>query len=259
LVRPAATAASPSTRASYGLPWPVVALPLRLPADSLTPGASRAQEARWPGWERGSGRHRSRRWSPGRRCGHPHRSHPTGRPLPETGRSRPRCGPPARRCRRWPGPRGRAWFGARRRGGRRSGHTRPPPPAPLGAQASPRQRGQDLGSRSPATRAASMARPGTRSCRWRPPSAWPGRPPAACSTRWVSAVRPTTSSVRSRARSRRRRIGDGGTKPGGGQQLPLGGLGAPHRAQPVGRGPARQVRDVTRVDPPDLQPCASSS
>ena len=38
-VRPAATAASPSTRARYGLPCPVVALPLALPADWLTPGA----------------------------------------------------------------------------------------------------------------------------------------------------------------------------------------------------------------------------
>src|SRR4029450_7101618 len=49
LVPPAATAASPSTRARYGLPWPVVALPLVLPADCLTPGANFAQEARWPG------------------------------------------------------------------------------------------------------------------------------------------------------------------------------------------------------------------
>ena len=38
-VRPAATAASPNTRARYRLPCPVVALPLALPADCLTPGA----------------------------------------------------------------------------------------------------------------------------------------------------------------------------------------------------------------------------
>jgi hypothetical protein len=61
VVRPAATAASPSTRARYGLPCPVVALPLRLPADSLTPGANFAQEARWPGWGSGPCRCRSRR------------------------------------------------------------------------------------------------------------------------------------------------------------------------------------------------------
>ena len=29
------------------LPWPLAALPLDLPADWLTPGASRAQDARW--------------------------------------------------------------------------------------------------------------------------------------------------------------------------------------------------------------------
>ena len=47
-VCPAATAASPSTRASYGLPCPVVAVPLGLPADSLTPGANLAHETRCP-------------------------------------------------------------------------------------------------------------------------------------------------------------------------------------------------------------------
>lgn len=38
--------ASPRTRARYGLPCPVVALPLALPADSLTTGANFAHAAR---------------------------------------------------------------------------------------------------------------------------------------------------------------------------------------------------------------------
>src|SRR3954447_6443736 len=45
-VLPAATAASPRILARYRLPCPVDPLPLGLPADSLTPGANRAQEAR---------------------------------------------------------------------------------------------------------------------------------------------------------------------------------------------------------------------
>ena len=44
----AATAASPSTRARYGLPCPVEPLPLCLPADSLTPGANLAHDTRCP-------------------------------------------------------------------------------------------------------------------------------------------------------------------------------------------------------------------
>src|SRR5512132_1962923 len=44
----AATAASPSTRARYGLPCPVDPWPLRLPADSLTPGANLAHDTRCP-------------------------------------------------------------------------------------------------------------------------------------------------------------------------------------------------------------------
>src|SRR3954468_2666543 len=45
-VLPAATAASPRILARYRLPCPVDLLPLGLPADSLIPGANRAQEAR---------------------------------------------------------------------------------------------------------------------------------------------------------------------------------------------------------------------
>src|SRR5512133_1781649 len=48
LVLLAATAASPSTRARYGLPCPVDPRPLGLPADSLTPGANLAHDTRCP-------------------------------------------------------------------------------------------------------------------------------------------------------------------------------------------------------------------
>jgi hypothetical protein len=44
----AATATSPSTRASYGLPRPVDPRPSGLPADSLTPGANLAHDTRCP-------------------------------------------------------------------------------------------------------------------------------------------------------------------------------------------------------------------
>ncbi len=46
-VRPAETAALPSTRARQELPCPVVFLPF-FPADSLTPGANLAHETRCP-------------------------------------------------------------------------------------------------------------------------------------------------------------------------------------------------------------------
>jgi hypothetical protein len=42
------TAASPKTRARYGLPCPEEALPLVLPAEELTPGANFAHEHRCP-------------------------------------------------------------------------------------------------------------------------------------------------------------------------------------------------------------------
>ena len=48
-MRPAPTAASPSTRARYRLPLPVPLLPFFRPADSLTPGANRAHDARCAG------------------------------------------------------------------------------------------------------------------------------------------------------------------------------------------------------------------
>ena len=47
-VRPALAAVSPSVPPMQGLPRPVAFFPLRLPADSLTRGAYRAQEARCP-------------------------------------------------------------------------------------------------------------------------------------------------------------------------------------------------------------------
>ena len=47
-MRAAPMAASPRIRARYRLPWPVVPLPFFFPADSLTPGANLAQEARCP-------------------------------------------------------------------------------------------------------------------------------------------------------------------------------------------------------------------
>ena len=40
----------------------------------------------------------------------------------------------------------------------------------------------------------------------------------------------------------------------GPQHLPLGDLAQPHRVQPVGLGPPRQVLDVAGVDQPDLEP-----
>src|SRR4029450_12228264 len=40
----------------------------------------------------------------------------------------------------------------------------------------------------------------------------------------------------------------------GPQHLPLGDLTKPHRVQPVGLGPPRQVLDVFGVDQPDLKP-----
>ena len=42
------------------------------------------------------------------------------------------------------------------------------------------------------------------------------------------------------------------------QHLPFGDLGQPHRVQPVGLRPARQVLDVAGVDQPRVQPAASS-
>jgi hypothetical protein len=40
----------------------------------------------------------------------------------------------------------------------------------------------------------------------------------------------------------------------GPQHLPFGDLGKPHRVQPVGLGPARQVLDVFGIHQPDLKP-----
>jgi hypothetical protein len=40
----------------------------------------------------------------------------------------------------------------------------------------------------------------------------------------------------------------------GPQHLPLGHLAQPHRVQPVGLGPPRQVLDVFGIHQPDLEP-----
>ena len=40
----------------------------------------------------------------------------------------------------------------------------------------------------------------------------------------------------------------------GPQHLPFGDLAQPHRVQPVGLGPARQMLDVAGVDQPRIQP-----
>ena len=77
------------------------------------------------------------------------------------------------------------------------------------------------------------------------------------STRFFSAVRTATRSTRYRVRSRSRRIG-GRRHEAGPQHLPLGDLAQPHRVQPVGLGPARQVLDVLALTSHGSSPCASS-
>ena len=62
-----------------------------------------------------------------------------------------------------------------------------------------------------------------------------------------------TRSTRYRVRSRSRRIGCRRHETGP-QHLPLGDLAQPHRVQPVGLRPARQVLDVLGVDQPRLEP-----
>ena len=73
------------------------------------------------------------------------------------------------------------------------------------------------------------------------------------STRCFSAVRAPTRSTRYRVRSRSSRIGLRRHETGP-QHLPLGDLAQPHRVQPVGLGPPRQVLDVLGVDQPRLEP-----
>jgi hypothetical protein len=125
--------------------------------------------------------------------------------------------------------------------------------AALGAHAAPRQLGQHLGSRSPASSAASMARPDTPklslattlSLIWASSSsllhpllfgspagnqvgAVAGQVPQPTDRRWRHEAWP--------------------------QHLPLGDLGEPHRVQPVGLGSARQVLDIAGIHQPALEP-----
>jgi hypothetical protein len=185
------------------------------------------------------------------------RAPPAGRPPGRTGRSRPRArpraGPPPWPGRRWPGRGGTAGWQQDAVMVAEAATNRLLPPGGLGPPAGPGQAGQHLGSRSPATSAAAIARPDTPKLSLATTQGLLGASSSRFAPRGWSAVRPATRSARERGRSpqppaRRWR------HQAGPQQLPLGQLGQPPPVPPVSLGPPRQLLAIVGIHQPGLEP-----
>src|SRR5512132_1930796 len=250
----AATAASPSTRPRYGLPRPVDPLPLRLPADSLTPGANLAHDTRCPA------------------VGNLVMSAPISA-MSSCAASWPTPGiSSSRSTAATNGAISSASLASSSARSASSASTRAsilpsrkacwsvknPVNASTNGPSLARNRARancarTLGSRSPASSAASMARPETPkmseattlSLIWA--STRQPAPPAASPR---SGPPPDPPGSGSRLAAAGSAVGD----EAGPQQLPLGELAEPDRIQGVGLGPSREVLDVTGIDQPRLEP-----
>src|SRR5512132_1771978 len=249
----AATAASPSTRASYGLPCPVDPLPLRLPADSLTPGANLAHDTRCPAVGNrvmsvpsSASSRRAATWpTPGISSS---RSTAPAKPAISSASLASSSARSASRAST------RASILASRKA---CWSVKNPQNASTSGPSLARNRvrascARTLGSRSPATSAASMARPETPKMSLAPPRVCSGRPPAASPPAAFRrrGPRPGRPGGGPRLAAAGSVVGD----EAGPQHLPLGELAQPDRVQGVGLGPSRQVLDVTGIHQPDLEP-----
>src|ERR671910_2366836 len=238
----------------WGLPWPVEPRPLRLPADSLTPGANLAQETRCPAvgtlvmsapisamsrcaavWPPpGISSSRSTAWARGAISSWSLAS--SSARSASRASTRPSILPSRKAC----------WSVKNPVNASSSNDSL----ARIRARASCARR---LGSRSPATSAASMARPDTPKM----------SEPTTDSLIWGSSsslldplllrgpgrhqIRPVAGHL---PQLPDRSWGD----EAGPEQLPLGELAQPDRIQGVGLGPPGEVLDVTGIDQPGLEP-----